>query len=403
MTVDVSARKERHFLFLQGHPGPFFNLFGRALRAQGCRVSRICFNGGDVFDWRQRGAHWYRGTLDDWPAWLKRYLSGSNITDIILFGDCRPVHIVARALAAELNIPVHVFEEGYLRPDYATLERDGVNGYSTLPRTLEALRDVDTAPLPAPEPVHAEFGRRARGTICYAAASIGLRPLFPHFKSHRLHSFLAEAKGWTLRWLRRACETKDSGAALKALTGKRFFLFPLQLDGDSQLHIHAPFASMTDALVQVLQSFAHAADADTHLLIKMHPLDPDLFGWRNQVTAMIAAHGLSGRAVFIERGDLPPLLESAAGVVTVNSTIGPLAMAVGTPVFVLGTAIYHIDGLTAAGSLDAFWAAPTPVDPGAFALFTRVLTQHALVNGGFHSRDGLRLLIQGSLKKLGVA
>ncbi len=403
MTLDAIAPAERHFLFLQGLPGPFFRLLGATLRTKGCRVSRVCFNGGDVFDWRQQGARWYRGTPAQWPEWLKRNISDVAVTDIVLFGDCRPAHISARAVAQERGIAVHVFEEGYLRPNHATLELGGVNAYSPLPRTLDALRCIDTVLQPDQNPIHAKFGRRARETIRYAVATIILRPLFPNYKSHRLHPFHLEAMGWISRWMTRKRRRGASALALNALAGKRFFLFPLQLDGDAQLRHHSPFETMKDAVTKVLRSFAEAADVDTHLLIKMHPLDPDLFGWRQQVTAMIAAHGLNGRAVFIERGDLPPLIESAVGVVTVNSTIGPLAMAVGTPVHVLGTAIYDIEGLTAAGSLNAFWRAPTPVNREAFALFARVLTNHALVNGGFHSRDGLRLLIQGSLRKLGVA
>ena len=40
----------------------------------------------------------------------------------------------AIAVARRLRVAVYVFEEGYLRPDYVTLEPGGVNAASALPR-----------------------------------------------------------------------------------------------------------------------------------------------------------------------------------------------------------------------------------------------------------------------------
>jgi len=54
---------------------------------------------------------------------LEAKLSEWEITDIILFGDCRPVHAAAIAIAKRHQIPHYVFEEGYLRPNWITLER----------------------------------------------------------------------------------------------------------------------------------------------------------------------------------------------------------------------------------------------------------------------------------------
>ncbi len=122
----------RRILFLQGLPGSFFFRLGKALSERGCRVYRINFNGGDLWDWPARGAANYRGSARGWPAYLATFLRQHRITDIVLFGDCRPLHRMARGTAAGLGVPVHVFEEGYLRPDWVTLERGGVNGFSPL-------------------------------------------------------------------------------------------------------------------------------------------------------------------------------------------------------------------------------------------------------------------------------
>ena len=98
------------------------------------------------------------------------------------------------------------------------------------------------------------------------------------------------------------------------------------------------------------------------------------------------------RIQFIEHGDLDSLLDACAGVVTVNSTVGGLALAKGKPVHALGRVLYVIAGLSDPGPLARFWQAPQPPEPGAHDLFARALWSECLLNAGFHSREGLARL-----------
>jgi capsular polysaccharide export protein len=132
----------------------------------------------------------------------------------------------------------------------------------------------------------------------------------------------------------------------------------------------------------------------------MHPFDPDLDGWRAIVTAKAARRGIADRVRFIERYDLEPLLRAAVGVVTINSTVGPLALAQSCPVFCLGRAVYDIAGITARCGLDEFWYAPPPVDGRNFDTMCRAMRATALVNGGFHDERALGLLIDGAVRRL---
>ena len=112
--------------------GPFFRRFARELTSVGATVSKINFNGGDQLFFGGVGAVPYRGTLHAWPNWLKQFCLERRIDVIFLFGDCRAYHSHAMRIAKKTGIPVYVFEEGYLRPDFITLERGGVNGHSTM-------------------------------------------------------------------------------------------------------------------------------------------------------------------------------------------------------------------------------------------------------------------------------
>lgn len=119
----------RHVLLLQGPVGPFFGRVAEAMReASAASVHKINFSGGDWLFYRYRAVN-YTGTLSQWPDFLARYLEDNRIDVLVLFGDCRPVHAAAISVAAERGLTYWVFEEGYIRPNYVTLERHGVNGF----------------------------------------------------------------------------------------------------------------------------------------------------------------------------------------------------------------------------------------------------------------------------------
>src|SRR5713226_7191493 len=182
-----SSRVCGNFLFLQGMASFFFAQLGQALTTTGHHVHRINFNGGDRVFWRRPGAIDYRGGLEDWPEFLATCLADWSITDIILFGDCRPLHRVAIQVAARRGIRVHVFEQGYLRPNWITLEQGGVNGHSSMPRDpawfMETARGLQ---IPGAEQLTGgSFLRRATEDVLYNVATFLLAWRYPRYRTHR--------------------------------------------------------------------------------------------------------------------------------------------------------------------------------------------------------------------------
>ncbi|MXV45178.1 capsular biosynthesis protein [Saccharibacter sp. 17.LH.SD] len=394
----------RHFLFLQGLMGPFFERIGKALRQDGYQVSKVNFNGGDNFFWRLPGSVNYRGTLHDWPKFLEQLIIKRGITDVLLFGDCRVHHIAAADVCQNLHIPLHVFEEGYLRPDWVTLELGGVNGRSSLPRDPRYY--LNEANLLPPEPSHSKvpssFRTRALQGIAYNSADLLTRWYYPHWTNHRPWHPITEGIGWLKRLSKRkktAEQTRETLARLKA-SNAEYMLFPLQLDADAQVRLHSNFRGTQHSIEYVVASFAAYAPCDTVLIIKQHPLDNGLQNWRNIVAKIGRKHNVLGRIGFIEGGDIALLVQDAKGVVTINSTTGTLALAEGIPVITLGQAVYSINGITHKGSLDDFWANPHPPDMVLFAAFRRVLTEYCLVPGGFFSDEAMDKLVRGVVSKL---
>ena len=399
-----TAAGPRDFLFLQGLAGPFFNQLGDALAAGGHGVHRVNFHGGDRLCWWRPGALDYRGDLSGWPSFLEQLVLERGVTDIVLFGDCRPLHRAAIAVARQLQVPVHVFEEGYIRPDWVTLELGGVNGHSTLPRDptyyLEAARHLPA--IPPMMPVASSFARRAREDLVYNFGAMLLAPLYSGYRTHRPWSALREYAGWAKRLALKRRALARSALALEKLRadGRPYFVFPLQLDCDYQIRAHSSFSGMRAAIDQIAGSFAAHAPAETVLVIKAHPLENGLHDWRSVAGATADRLGLGERMVFVEEADIALLVRDAIGLVTVNSTTGTLALAHGVPVITLGQAVYDIARVTYQDSLDTFWTERTPPQGEVWEAFRRVLVHRCLVHGGFFSVHGRAMLVEAAVARL---
>lgn len=398
------ARARRSFLFLQGPPGPLFRRLGEEMRRNGIAVHRINLNGGDWLDWRE-GAVDFRGRFSEWPVFLDNYLRQNGITDLLLFGDCRPYHLCAHGIAAARKVRTHVLEEGYIRPDWMTLEPEGVNARSTLSREKSwFLAEARRLPAePQAPPITASFKRRARDSYWYYHYVLVGRIFYPHFHSHRPTPILKEGFGWMWRFAREKSRGRAAEEVLERLEGKPLFLLPLQLSGDYQIRSHSPFPDMQSAATYAVESFAANAPLDVHLLLKAHPLDCSFFNWRRFVRKHAKRLGLEGRLHFVDGGDLETMVRNARGLVCVNSTSATLALANGTPVCTLGRAIYDLEGLTHQRHIDSFWSNPTPPEPGLFEAFRRVLVDRCLVRGGLASESAVTVLIDSMLERLRCA
>ncbi len=398
------ATRDRVFLFLQGLPGPFFARLRDALEPRGARVLRINFNGGDQLDWSRPGSISYRGDLAQWNDFFARQLAAHSVTDVVMFNDARPLHAAARALCLARAIPLHVFEDGYLRPNYVTLERDGVNRNSPLPRDIaEIIGAAAALPAPPPPPVTAvptTFRRRALDGVRYELCTAVLHPFYRGYRSHRPLSALREGRGWLRRLARMAGEADRSRRALGRIGGRRHYILPLQLDADTQLRLYSSYGAMRPALAEVVESFAHFAPLDSVLIVKQHPLDSALADWRAISADLARAHGVGDRIIYIERGNINDILRGCAGLVTINSTAGMSALESKVPVFVLGEAVYGIAGIVASGSLDSFWAAPGVVDQANYQALRRLMMHRSLVHGGFHSDAGIQLAVRNATNRL---
>lgn len=397
---------KRSFLLLQGVCSPFFAQLADRLEAAGHRVFKVNFTGGDLLYWGSRPAWNYRGAVSGFGDYLAERYRRFDITDQLLFGDCRPVHRPAVEQGKNHDIRTHVVEEGYFRPYWLTLEREGVNGYSLLPRDPDWYREAG-ARLPDygdGQPFHSSFMIRAVHDVLYHIAGTWNPVLFPAYRTHAPTNAAVEYLGYIRRLpLLRFHEQRDRKLVeelIHARASAPFYLLPLQLAGDAQIRIHSRFADMVEALGVVMESFAGHAPEPARLVIKNHPLDTGLIDYTKIIRTLSDRFSLGGRVFFMETGDLQALLRHARGTVTVNSTAGALSVGMNCATITLGSPIYNLPGLTFQGNLDEFWQADAKPDQELFRRFRNTVIHTTQVNGGLYSRQGIALAVENCRRVL---
>ena len=397
----------QRFLLLQGVSSPFFARLSNRLIAAGHQVFKINFNCGDAAYWLpQLGASktWsYRGTAESLPVWLDAKLESQGFTDMVLFGDRRPIHVSAIACAKKRRVKIHVFEEGYFRPNWVTLERGGVNRFSALPRDPDwYLQNAPRIPDQSHHPIQSPLSVRATHDIAYHLANLGNFAAFPGYRTHRPANAAIEYTGLTRRFAMLGFhERRDKAVCDRLLNEKKpLFLLPLQLDSDAQIREFSDFSGMAEVIDKVVKSFALAAPGDAQLLIKNHPLDSGFVDYPAIINRVVRECGVGGRVHFIETGDANPLLQHAKGVVLVNSTVGTAALEAGRAVKTLADPIYNLKRLTFQGELDEFWKGAVAPDAILFHAFRKMVMHTTLVNGGFYTRESMDMAAQGSVRLL---
>ncbi len=371
------------------------------LRAARAQVWRVGFNRGDRAFWFDRGSFIpFRGRAEDWPAAFAAICAEKAITDVVLYGDTRPIHAQAVAIARDLNLTLHVFEEGYLRPYWVTYERGGSNGHSRLmdlsvAAMAEALARSDAELPDAP----ARWGEMRQhmfwGALYHWFVLTGFWD-FRNFRPHRALTVRQEFLLYLRRFLMMPFHRWERMAETWRIRmgGYPYHLVLLQLEHDASFRSHSPFRSMTEFLAQVVEGFARGAPPHHRLVFKAHPLEDGRAPLVQTLRRLAREQGIEGRVHFVRGGKLAGLLNQARSAVTVNSTAGQQVLWRGLPLKALGRAIYSKPEFVSPQPLEEFFANPQRPDARAYRTFRHYLLETSQVAGGFYSSRGRRELLR---------
>lgn len=380
-------------LFLQGPASPLWWELANVCERRGARIVRVDFGLGDRLYWRRPGGIAYCGRFKDWEVFIEALIRREGVTDILYYGDRQPYHVVAARVAARCRAKCHAVENGYLRPDWLTLERDGMGAFSHFPEDPDVIRAI-AAKLPAPDLVtryRHRFAVLAFHEVMLALLNFFGAPLRRfRYRSSTYYNPLHEYLAWLprlfhIRPLRRRAE-----ALLRGEIAAPYWLLAMQLQSDHQIRSNSRYGHLSEMLDEVFTSFARHAPQGDRLVVKLHPHDNGIERWDRVCARLAELHGLVGRVDVIDCGDLAILLTRARGVVLVNSTVGLHSLRASKPTLVLGAAVYDMAGLTHQGGMDTFWTTPEPVDNELMAAFVIALAGTIQIKGDFYDPAGRR-------------
>ena len=384
LPVDLSVMaslRDRRFLIVTAPFGRFDRVLAQALERRGADVARMIFNAGDAAGWRRSGAVVFTDSPSRWPERLIEL--SRNFTDIIVFGEGGVYNQGVLAQLDRLEADVWVLENGYFRPDWITVERNGVNASSGLPRKDSDYADP-TPPLPVTRPIGKILPHHVINISLYHFVAWLGGPLYPRYRSPYSVAPWLQCLGHVGRYLGLVFQSRRQLDADVIQARGPFFIVCLQREGDAQLLRYSRFADNAAFLAEVMDSFTRHAPADRRLVVKNHPLDPGLVNLRAVTRRLAAERGLTGRVDFIDGGNLAQLCRASCGMVVNNSSAALSALGFHTPVKVLGQAFFDFAGMTDQQPLEGFWRAPVAADASLFARFRAHVIARTQINGNYH-------------------
>ena len=388
----IGTVDKKNILFLQGPIGFFFRDLDLLFRSKGATTFKITLNAADWLFSNKDDTYPFKGERDEWIHFIESFLKEKKIDKIFLFGDCRFYQSHAIEMSMKLDIDVFVFEEGYVRPDFVTMERYGVNNFSKISRDpyfYTALEDDYLKPSNT-LPAHPKYSRMAFAAVFYYLASHFFAFRYPHYVHHREPNAVKEFFWWWRNIFRKVKYKFTEKGLLAKLTGKlskKYYFVPLQTHNDFQLTEHSDFSTIENFITEVLHSFTEYAPKETLLVIKHHPSDRGRKNYEVYISELSKQLGISERVITMHDLHLPSCLKNAIGTVTINSTVGISSLFHRTPTITLGDAVYDMDGLTSQGMLlDDFWENYKIPDDILFHKFRSYLIQTTQLNGSFYGR-----------------
>ncbi len=395
---------DRSVLILQSHPSAFCRALVKEFDAHGIRYTIINFS---LSDWYFRvglGAKAYWGRLKNWQTRLENLIDENGVTDILYYADRRPYHRIAHSVAMHRGINTYVYEFGYMRPDWITLERGGMGVYSHFPNDPVQIRQ-SASDLAEPEVTNRfpyAFLQEATNEVICNLIPIFFPYLFPFYQRDRYYHPFRDYFSYVPRLMRQKRLGQEAEEAINLLIQEQaeYFVIPMQMQGDYQIRHHSHYKHLSIFIRELYSTFSQSASTASRLVFKLHPFDNNVENWPKVIREIAAEYGCLERTIIIDGGNLNQLLQHSRGCVLVNSTVGMEALKSGVPVKAMGIAVYDIAGLTDQRSLDNFWSEPALPDTDLYHDLEKLMAHTIQVPGSFFNPTGRKVAAQVFVKRI---
>ena len=379
---------EGNCLFLMGPIGTFFSRLSNYLEENNVRTYKITFPLYEYGFPKSRLIKYHKD-ISFFKNFLKKIIIDKKIKHIFMYGNVLIPHRNALSLVEELKkedlyVNTHIFELGYLRPNFVTLENSGINYSSSFIKGREFYLKQDSYKLFPIAKKHARFRiRKIWKTISF------INHCFKNYKivetEHKLQPkpiyIWYQIKGFFLKFY---FSFTQSNLKKKCLFEKNFFLIVLQVSTDSQLLEGSDIKDNKKFIYNVIKDFAKA-NVDNNLVFKHHPRDRGYINYANTIEKLSKQFGVYKKVFYIHDYFLSKLFQNSncKGTVLINSTVGYQSLYHSVPLKSLGVAPFNIEGLSDQRNLVSFFKNPLPVDKLLFNKFYKYILENSQINGNF--------------------
>ena len=375
-------------LFLVGPIGTFFARLSNYLEKNNIRTYKISF---PLYEYGFPKSRLIKFNQDIYlfKNYLRKILINKEIKHIFMYGNVLIPHRQALVLVEELKkeeiyVNTHIFELGYLRPNFVTLEDKGINYSSGFIKNREFyLKQNSYELLPIAEK-HARFRiRKIWKPISFINHSFKKYKIV--HKEHKLQPkpiyIWYQIKGFFLKYYFRLSEYKIKK---KCFFENRFIVVILQVSTDSQLSEGSDIKDNKKFIYKVIKDFAKA-NPSINLVFKHHPRDRGYTNYWKLIEKFSREFGIYKKVFYIHDYFLSKLFQNpnCKGTVLINSTVGYQSLYHSIPVKALGITPYNIGGLADQRDLVSFFKNPSVVDRLLFNKFYKYLLEHSQINGNF--------------------
>ena len=379
---------EGSVLLLVGPIGTFFSRLANFLENNNVKTYKISFPLYE-YGFSKKSRLNYDDDILKFKDFLERIIIQKKIKHIFMYGNVLIPHKQSINLCDELErkgylVNTHIFELGYLRPNFVTLEDKGVNYNSSFILNSD-FYNKQSAFKEYPIPVKQSLRIRKIWKLVTF-----INHCFKNYKivdfEHKLQPkpiyIWFQLKGFFLKFFYRITEKK---LKKDILSHDPFFLVILQVETDSQIINGSKFGNNSEFIYKVIKEFSRVTSTNTKLVIKHHPRDRGYNNFSKFILKTSKEFNISDKVYYIHDIALSKIFRSnlCKGTVLINSTVGYQSLFHSVPVKATGIAPYNIEGLADQKNLSSFFVSPQKVNKLLFNKFYKCILENSQINGNF--------------------
>ncbi len=375
-------------LFLVGPIGTFFARLLKYLDNKNVKTYKVLFPLHE-FGFNESKLIRFSGEIKDFKEFLRKIIIEKKIKHIFMYGNVliphrQAIELVETFRSAGTEIHSHIFELGYFRPNFVTIEGKGVNYKSDFILGKEFFdKQIPYEILPEASSKGMRFRKIWKG-ITFVNHSFRKYKIvdFDHKLQPKPIYLWFQIKGFLLNHLFRITEYK---LKKKLMSSIPFFIVILQVSSDSQLTQGSNFEDNSGFIYKVIKDFAAAKLENINLIFKHHPRDRGYENYSRDIKSFAKEFNLTDKVFYIHDYFLSKLFQNSKckGTILINSTVGYQSLFHSIPVKALGIAPYNIEGLTYQNDLISFFRNPHVVDNLLFRKFYKYILENSQINGNF--------------------